>query len=221
MPSDYARGPDGRWLSSEERIKRYQAQRPPQPMKVNEPSRKLTADQITSSQEAKRLGKAEAAEKFREPPDPNPWRRQLQSLEKTAATPPDFAQLKRFKQKAEQWDIDNAERLEREERAAELKADPAYKNALEHSDAFLRTIDPDYLAAASNARGYLEASGDFSTYWSKVSDIESAVWAKEDAKTTEMAMKANASMSEFKEQCDKASAAAERLRDAQVLGETE
>lgn len=218
--SDYMRGPDGRFLTRDERVARFLFQRPAPPAKA-EPMRKLSAGQITESQEARRLGKAEAAAKFAEPQSPNPWERQLRQLEKSAATTADFAQLKRFQKQAERWDRDNAERLEMEEAAALRKADPAYRNALEHSEAFLRTVDPDHLAAASNARGYLEASGDFSTYWNKVSEIESAVWAKEDAKTTELAMKANTSMSEFKQQCDKASEAAARLRDAQTLGETE
>ena len=217
MKSDYARGPDGRWLSSEERIKRYQAHHPSQPAKPSEPLRKLSSEQITESQEARRLGKIEAAAKFKEPPDPNPWRRQQLELEKTAATSRDLAQVERFKRHAERWEIENKARLEREAIAKAKQSDPAYRNAMEHSDAFLRTVSEDFLAMASNARGYLEASGDYGGYWERVSAIETEVWAREDAKTTELAMKANVSMSEFKEQCDKTSQAAARLRDAQSL----
>ncbi|BBO34576.1 hypothetical protein [Lacipirellula parvula] len=220
--TDYARGTDGRWLSSAERVQRYQAQNRSQPAKVTEPLRKLSSEQISEAQEAKRQGKAEAAEKFREPQSPNPWERQRRQLEKTAATPRDFAQLKRFERHAAQWERDNADRLQREAVAETRRSDPAYKNAVEHSDAFLRTIAPDFLAAASNARGYLEASGDFDGYWAKVSAIESEVWSREDAKTSELALKASASMTEFKEQCDRSNEAAARLRTAQSLtGESE
>lgn len=220
--SDYARGPDGRWLSSDERIRRYQAQNPSQPAKVTEPLRKLSSEQISEAQEAKRQGKAEAAEKFREPQSPNHYARQAARLRRTAVTPYDKKQLERFERLAEQWDVDNKARLHREKIAEAKRSDPAYKNAVEHSDAFLRTINPDFLASASAARGYLEASGDFDGYWAKVSAIESEVWSREDAKTTELALKANASMTEFKEQCDRSNEAATRLRTAQTLtGESE
>jgi hypothetical protein len=210
--SDYARDKGGKRLSQSERIERAQARQPKR--QSTEPPRPVTSDQFIANRHAEKQGRAEAAAKLAKPPSENPYLRQARELEKTAVTPDDFKQLQRFKRWAKRWERENREAIENAKRVAELKADPGYVNALEHSDSFLRTVDADYLAAASSARGYLEGSADYFGYWSKISEIESEIWAKEDAKATEMALKANSSMSEFKQQCDRTNQAAERMRAA-------
>jgi hypothetical protein len=204
----------GRKLSQDERIERALAKRPKQ--KQANPPRPLTTDQFLANREAEKHGRAEAAAKFAKPPIKNPYKRQYIELERTAATPDDFRQLRRMKRWAQQWQRENAERVEREAKIAKLQAEPGYQNALTHSDAFLKTVDPDYLAAASNARGYLEASADYSGYFAKVAEIEKEIWAREDAKAQELAGKSAVARAALSEQVEKAEQAAERLRAAEA-----
>lgn len=200
----------GRKLSQDERVERALAQRPKR--KPAEPPRELTSSQFIASREAEKQGRAEAAAKFAKPPSQNPYARQYAELERTAVTPADFNQLRRMKRWAQQWQRENKDRLEREAKVAALQAQPGYRNAVEHSDAFLRTIDPDYLSAASAARGYLEGSADYEGYWTKVAEIETEIWRNEDAKKLALAERANATLNEFNQQAARTTEAADRIR---------
>jgi len=206
----------GKRLSQDERIERALAQQPKR--KPAEPARPLSSSQFLANREAEKQGRAEAAAKFAKPPSENPYKRQYIELERTAVTPADHKQLLRMKRWAKAWDRENKDRLEREAIVSELQQAPGFLNARTHSDAFLRTIDPDYLSAASGARGYLEGSGDFEGYWIKVAEIETEVWAKEDAKKLELAAKANATLNEFNEQAARTTEAADRMRAAEANG---
>ena len=182
----------GRRLTQEERIERFKVQHKPaaiQPIPLRFDMFKAAAE-----------GREEARQKMAPPPDPNPYARQAAALEKTAVTPADLNQVRRFKKWAKQWERDNAARLEAEAAAEKLRATPEYTNAMEHAAAFMSAPPhPDDAIAAAAAYGYLTESADVPGYWSKVAEIEQMRWQEADAKKLAAAKDASDAMTIYQE----------------------
>jgi hypothetical protein len=212
MKPNYGHDRSGKKLSQAERIERAQAEH----RRTAKPKPEPAVLQRQDTLRAEREGRNEARAKTAAPQNPNPYRRQYDELAKTAITAADFKQLQRYKRWAKQWERDNAERIEREAKVAELKESKSYHNALEHAQSFMRTPPhEDDAVAAAAAFGYLDESGDVSGYWAKVAEIEHARWAEEDAKLNELAKNSVLSRAALTEQATKTEEAATRLRSAQ------
>lgn len=166
--------------------------------------------------EARQTGRklAAQAKAEREPQKPsNPYRAQLADLEYRAGMgdPTAKRRIAMYKALADKYDAEQAAKAKAEKLEKQRKSDPAYLNAVEHCEAFLRTVEDNERQAALVAAEVLR-QGEVDLYWQQVRDIESRIWQREDAKAAEAALKANEALTEAKAQAAKANEAAERTR---------
>jgi len=166
--------------------------------------------------EARQTGRKLAAEAKakREPQeDSNPYRRHVADLEYRAAMGDKTAKrrIPMYKALADKYDAEQAAKAEAEKLKKQRENDPTYKNAVEHCEAFLRTVEDDERQAALVAAEVLR-QGEVDLYWQQVRAIESRIWAREDAKAAEAALKADAALTEAKAQAEKAAEASQRIQ---------
>jgi hypothetical protein len=208
--NDYTHDKSGRRLTSDERIARYEAKLPkPKPPA---PARPLTPTQRSAVIGAEAKGRAEGIPK--PDVDPNPWAKDIAHAEKSALTPADRRQLKRWKKWAKDWEQEQAAA---EELAAAQKlktSQPGYRVAVEHARDSMLSISEEYLPALAEAKGHLESSGDINTYWGKIVEIESEIKSKADAKMLALLQPANESMNKLNEASKERDDSAARIQQA-------
>lgn len=166
--------------------------------------------------EARQQGRKLAAEAkaAREPKKPsNPYRRHVADLEYRAAMGDQTAKrrITMYRALADKYDAEQAAKAEAEKLKKQRESDPLYKNAVEHCEAFLRTVEDHERQAALVAAEVLR-QGEVDLYWQQVRDIEGRIWAREDAKAAEAALKADAALTEAKQAAEAASATSQRIQ---------